>query len=103
MKAIGLTAIVALLGASLLLPSISYAQGAIVEDGRIQLSPKAFGTKTTNFNCQKSPCTQHDTAVKLKIEGFKSEEIKAYLKSVEHYKAIQFMKGYYKDHFRTGF
>jgi len=99
MKTLTVTTISAMLVASLILPGISMAQAATVEDGRLQLSPKAFGPKTSLYMCNLANCFDVDITHKGLFDGVKKEELKAYKKAIALHDALNFMKSYYK----TGF
>lgn len=99
MKTLTVTAISAILVAAIILPTINSAQAATVEDGRLQLSPKAFGPKTSLYMCNIANCFDVDINHKGPFDGVKKEELKAYKKAIALHDAFKFLKSYYK----TGF
>ena len=106
MKTIAVTAISIILAAALILPAINTAQAApqirTVEDGRLQLSPKAFGPSTSLYLCDNGKCFNVDKTQKGSFDGVKKEDLKAYKKAVALHEAYKFMKTYYKN-YKTGF
>ena len=96
MKTLTVTAISAILVAALILPAISSAQAATIEDGPKQLSPKAFGTKTKLYQCNDGRCFDLDINQAGKFDGVKKEELKSYKKAIALHSALKFMKSYYK-------
>ena len=99
MKTLTVTAISAILVAALILPAINSAHAATVEDGRLQLSPKAFGPKTSLYMCDKASCSNIDINHKGTFDQVKKEELKSYKKAIALFEAQKFIKSYYK----TGF
>jgi hypothetical protein len=105
MKVLTITTIAVILAAAFIIPSINTAfasntvQIKTVEDGRYQLSPKAFGPNTVLYMCDNSKCFDVDKTQNGSFDGIKKEEIKAYKKAIALHNAIKFMKSYYK----TGF
>jgi hypothetical protein len=97
-----LSTITVLIASVLILPAVNSAQAATVEDGKIKLSPKAFGPKTSKYLCDNERCSTVNTNHKGVFDGFKKEEVKTYQKNIEHFKALQFMKDYYKN-YKIGF
>lgn len=98
MKTLTVTVISAILVTALIFPAINSVHAATVEDGRLQLSPKAFGPKTSLYMCDKANCfdvATHNGA----FDQIKKEELKSYKKSIALFDALNFMKTYYK----TGF
>ena len=98
MKTLTVTAISAILVTALILPAINPAHAATVEDGRLQLSPKAFSPKTSLYMCDVANCFDVATH-KGAFDQIKKEELKSYKKSIALFDALNFMKTYYK----TGF
>lgn len=95
MKTLTVTAISAILVTALIFPAINSAHAATVEDGRLQLSPKAFGPKTSVYMCDVANCFDVATH-KGVFDQIKKEELKSYKKSVALFDALKFMKNYYK-------
>lgn len=99
MKTLAVTAVFTILIAALILPGLNLAHAATVEDGRLQLSPKAFGPKTSLYMCNVASCFDADITHKGPYDQIKKEELKSYKKSIALFDALNFMKNYYK----TGF
>lgn len=96
MKKLTITAISAILVTALILPAINSAHAATVEDGRLQLSPKSFGPKTSLYMCNVANCFDVDINHKGPFDQIKKEELKSYKKAMALFDAINFMKNYYK-------
>lgn len=95
MKTMALTAITALLTSALILPAITPVQAATIEDGRSQLSPKSFGQKT-KILVSSSTANEGLKPNLAEFDNIKKEEIKIFKKANEYFKALQFMKTYYR-------
>lgn len=96
MKTLTVTAISAILATALILPAINSAAAETVEDGRKQLSPKAFGEKTKLYKCNEGRCFSLDSNHKGTFGDVKKEDLKSYKKAIELHNALKFMKNYYK-------
>ena len=94
MKTLTVTSLATILVTALILPAINPAQAATVEDGRTQLSPKAFGFKTKLINGE-DKFNIADSNHKGNFDTVKKEQFKSFKKASEYYKALQFMKLYY--------
>lgn len=95
MKKLTVTALTTILSAALILPAIIPAEAATIEDGRKQFSPKAFGLKTKIINGENT-FNIDDKNHKGSLDTVKNEKVKTFKKASEHYKALKFMKTYYR-------
>jgi ribosomal protein RSM22 (predicted rRNA methylase) len=93
MKTLTVTALATILVTALILPVLPPAHAATIEDGRKQISPKSFGAETkTDMNGKQSIDKIH----KGNLDQVKKEDMKKWKKAVESFKALKFMKTYYK-------
>ena len=94
MKTITISALTAIIAVSLIFSVIGPAHAATIEDGRNQLSPKAFGVKTKLVNGEDLFKNSEKTH-KGTFDKIKTEQTKSFKKASEYYKALKFMKTYY--------